>query len=102
MLSRSKAALIGLAALCAPAQAHDAPKGWAYDTQCCSSQDCREINASQIREGSEGYTVTFTGETLAYDDRRIRYAPDGLYHWCECPYCKQAPTRCLYVPRKGM
>jgi hypothetical protein len=101
MLSRCKAAVAVLVALCGTAGAHQAPSGWAYDYLCCSNRDCREISASQVRESPDGYVIAFTGETLAYDDRRIRNAPDGRYHWCECRACKDSPTRCLYVPHRG-
>lgn len=96
-----------LAAWAFPAAAHDAlptaaqPNGWSYPYACCSGIDCREVAGKLISERPEGYVINATGEILAYDDRRIKYSPDGVYHWCSVAGADDSRTICLFVPPKS-
>jgi hypothetical protein len=87
------------------AQAHDAPSGWAYPSNCCSGVDCREVNDghSSIRVGErpEGYVISSTGEVIAYMDPKVKPSPDGEYHWCSASGLDTGNTICLFVPPKG-
>lgn len=83
------------------ARAHDAPQGWAYGRECCSSVDCREVPASYVRETSAGYVLTKTGETLPYGDSRVKDSKDDGLHWCSIGGKDDGRTICLYVPPRG-
>lgn len=83
------------------AGAHDAPSGWAYGRECCSSIDCREVPASYVRETPDGYVLTKTGETLAYGDSRIKDSKDDGLHWCTIGGKDTARTICLYMPPRA-
>lgn len=102
-----KALLFGmsLAALClgivAGAKAHDAPAGWSYPYACCSDQDCRPVGSDAIGEGSAGYTIRATGEVLSYADTRVRFSPDGEFHWCSVAGGSDTRTLCLFVPPRA-
>jgi hypothetical protein len=78
--------------------AHDAPSGWKYPFSCCSGVDCRPVKTKAISERPEGYVISTTGEVVPYNDRRIRYSPDGEYHWCSKYGKDDTPTICLFVP----
>ena len=80
---------------------HAAPSGWTYPLACCSGKDCREVPASLIKEGPEGYVIRPTGEAIAYTDRRVRVSPDGLYHWCSVAGADDGRTICLFVPARS-
>lgn len=81
--------------------AHDAKSGWAYPYACCSGLDCREVNATQIRERPEGFVIGPTGEVVGYADKRIRNSPDGEYHWCSVAGRDDGRTICLFVPPRS-
>jgi hypothetical protein len=91
-------------ALSAPAYAHDAvptaakPQGWSYPFSCCSGYDCREVQSTSISQRPEGYVIKGTGEVIAYSDKRIKYSPDGVYHWCSVAGANDGKTICLFVP----
>lgn len=89
-----------LALLPFAAHAHDAPTGWSYGYECCSSIDCRPISSASVKEGAAGYTLP-TGETLAYKDSRIRESKDEQFHWCSVNGRDDSRTLCLYVPLRG-
>ena len=80
------------------ASAHQAPTGWAYPLNCCSNQDCREVNATAISTRTEGYVIDRTGEVIGYSDRRLKDSPDGHYHWCTVGGTEAGATICLFVP----
>lgn len=90
-----------LAFLALPAFAHDAPKGWTYDTTCCHNRDCRPISSSRVKERPEGYLITIDNEVIPYHDARIKDSPDGLFHWCTVNGRDDSRTICLYVPPRG-
>ncbi|TPK63838.1 hypothetical protein FKO01_31280 [Mesorhizobium sp. B2-3-3] len=98
-------AACAIAALTAPALAHDAkptaakPQGWSYPFACCANYDCREVSQTSISERPEGYVIKDTGEVLAYSDRRIKDSPDGEFHWCaHVAGLDAGKTICLFVP----
>ncbi len=80
------------------ASAHQAPAGWAYPLNCCSNQDCREVNQTSISERPDGYLIAPTGEVIGYADHRLKDSPDGEYHWCTIGGSEQGATICLFVP----
>ena len=62
--------------LVTPAAAHDAPLGWRYRAECCSTIDCWQEKDGAIKETLNGYRVVATGElfhtaTPASSDQRI-------------------------------
>lgn len=81
--------------------AHDAPTGWNYSAACCHNRDCRPVPPSTIKEGPSGYTVTTSGETIAYKDSRIKQSQDEQYHLCTIGANPASRAICLYVPLKG-
>lgn len=86
---------------CVAASAHDAPTGWKYPYACCSGLDCRPVSQKQISERPEGFVINNTGEVIASSDKRLRYSPDGEYHWCSVAGEEQSRTICLFVPPRG-
>jgi hypothetical protein len=88
---------IAVALVAVPAQAHQAPQGWAYPIACCSNQDCRQVEAEAITETPKGYRVP-NGEEIAHADHRLKPSPDGEYHWCTVSGVPSGGTICLFVP----
>lgn len=82
------------------ATAHNAPTGWAYDSDCCSSIDCAPAPSDSVRELPQGVLVVPTGEVIPYGDSRLRDAPDGLVHLCRS-LVDPKRTYCVYLPSKG-
>ena len=92
---------VSVSGLASPAVAHDAPAGWSYDPNCCSSIDCRQIPSAALTEGPNGYVISIGNETVPYGDRRIRNSPDGFVHWCTVNGRDDGRTICLYVPPRA-
>lgn len=71
------------------ARAHEAtntagePLGWQYPISCCSLTDCRPAKHDEVRETSEGYRLTSTGEVVGYLDKRVKQSPSGDFHVCQ-------------------
>lgn len=71
------------------ARAHEAlptaaqPEGWTYPLSCCSTQDCRQAKAGEVKENDSGFRVVSTGEIVGYTDKRVKNSPDGLFHVCQ-------------------
>ncbi|MBD9508025.1 hypothetical protein IB277_14305 [Ensifer sp. ENS07] len=90
-----------------PAHPHDAvptnakPQGWSYPYSCCSGIDCRQVSEEAISERPEGYVINGTGEVVTYKDHRVKYSPDGVYHWCSVAGAEHSKTICLFVPSKS-
>lgn len=77
-----------------------------YPPECCSGQDCYEIESSEVRLTKEGaYIVIATNEIFAHPDskteiRKAHFSPDGKYHRCTPNGERGAVyTICLFVPR---
>ena len=72
-----------------------------YDHDCCSDNDCKPIEAEDVKTLPDGYEVTFAGRVfqVPYDDPRIKRSKDLGYHACEYP---KEELRCLYVPDGGV
>lgn len=91
--------------LCVAAFAHEAPQGWSYDPACCSGADCRPLPNGMVEPTTAGWLVKFTGETVPYNDKKIRHSGDQNFHWCAMSAKNKefmkGPTRCLYVPDFG-
>jgi hypothetical protein len=92
-----------LVTLATSAWGHEAPTGWTYPWECCSSMDCQEVADEKIGEGSEGYTVRLTGEVIPFHgDSRVKVSPDGHFHWCaHTAGPDKNKTICLFVPPRG-
>ena len=82
-------------------RAHMAPSGWVYPLQCCSNRDCRPVHGTGVAEGPEGYVLEETGETIGYQDPRLRDSPDGEFHLCVVGKQASARTICLFVPPRS-
>lgn len=84
------------------AHAHEAPTGWTYGYECCSTTDCRQLSHGAVGEGPDGYRVRMTGEIIPYGDRRIKPSRDEFFHQCT-PGGRIDAKRsiCLYVPDRG-
>ena len=94
--------IIALALLLAPAHAHQAPTGWQYGPECCSSADCYQAPATDVHETPDGYFIESNGETIPYGDKRIKRSKDEFFHECKpggIPTSKR--SFCLYVPDRG-
>jgi hypothetical protein len=84
-----------------PVSAHQAPSGWTYPFSCCSTYDCRMVTSKSVSERPEGYVIAKTGEIIGYKDKRIKYSPDGDYHWCSVAGADNSRTICLFVPPRS-
>lgn len=83
------------------AKAHEAPAGWQYDAMCCSSIDCYQAPADDVKETPAGYQLS-TGEVIPYGDRRIKRSRDEFFHECKPGGIKDGKySFCLYVPDRG-
>lgn len=98
----------------APAAAHQAPTGWAYDWECCNTMDCGPAAGGQVREerreGVLGYAVRipagghhhYPGAVDAFvpmGDPRIRVSGDEDRHAC---VSGSGRLLCIYVPPGGV
>ncbi|TGP24857.1 MULTISPECIES: hypothetical protein [unclassified Mesorhizobium] len=94
---------IALAALLsAPAAAHQAPKGWQYDSSCCSGMDCYQAPMADVKETKYGYQLS-TGELIPYSDSRIKRSRDEFFHECKPGGDSNSQhSFCLYVPDHDM
>lgn len=94
---------IGLFLSPIPAMAHDAPSGWSYPPECCSTTDCREIASSAVKEVWNGYLITLSTkqEVVPYGSYKIRNSPDGMFHWCTLGGGNDGNTLCLFVPPRS-
>jgi len=73
-----------------------------YDAQCCSGDDCAPVPDGAVTEGPDGYTLP-NGGLVPYGSPKIRFSPDGQYHWCHSVPINGEPfTYCLYVPGRGI
>ena len=103
----------------APALAHDAPSGWAYDPACCQSRDCHQVQRGAIREVAGGFSVVIEPGThpmlprgaprfeafIAHGDTRIRPSGDEHRHACISPPRWPDGRRfllCIYVEPGGV
>ena len=74
----------------ASAAAHDAPSGWAYGSECCSTMDCFEEQDKNV------------GEVIPYADKRVKISKDAKYHRCTRLGDPKMPRSiCIYVPNRG-
>lgn len=105
--------LLLAALVAAPAYAHDAPTGWAYDTECCGGWDCAAMADGAVREVAGGYSVVVVPGShpmvpasaaepvrgfVPFGDRRIRPSGDEHRHVC----IVGGRVYCLYVPAGGV
>lgn len=78
------------------AKAHDAPSGWSYPVECCSSIDCYEISPTEIAPIVGGWMILHTGEFFSVD--RVKPSGDGRWHRCSEGGKRNAKTICLFIP----
>ena len=91
--------LLILAALAAPAAAHD----W-YPRSCCSDQDCAPVPAGGISATAEGWFIPQSGEVIPFDSPLVKPTPPeggGEFHRCSVAGLSEARTLCLFVPEVG-
>lgn len=81
-----------------PSNAHDAPAGWAYGQDCCSTTDCAPATKA-VHATDGGWKVDETGDIIPYNDNAIRDSKDGEFHVCKFFAPRNGRVlRCLYVP----
>lgn len=113
-MNASRALLLAVAAVATalPAAAHQAPAGWEYDLDCCSTRDCAPVRGGAVREVAGGYQVTILPGThpmvragapavsafVAHGDARIRVSGDDARHACVIA----GRVLCIYVPPGGV
>ncbi|WP_271899220.1 hypothetical protein [Candidatus Phyllobacterium onerii] len=86
----------------APAAAHEAPSGWAYGSECCSTMDCFEEQDKNVETASNGFHIKNTGEVIPYADKRVKMSKDAKYHRCTRLGDPKMPRSiCIYVPNRG-
>ena len=86
---------------CHGAGAHDAPEGWSYGWDCCSGQDCRQVEDDAVTPTDAGWFISATGETIPYNSSAERRSKDGHFHRCSHHFMNPAlpdKTICIYVP----
>jgi hypothetical protein len=92
-------AILFLLGVLGPASAHDAPLGWSYGYECCSTTDCSQRPEGEVSAVTGGYRVNPTGEIIPYDDDRVRRSHDEYFHRCASNGDMAAKhSICLYVP----
>lgn len=112
-------AAVAIALTVEPAWPHDAPTGWTYDYNCCSTKDCHQLPLGTVRLSNNGYQVSLTPEqhhqlirsttfTIGYADAKIRPSKDEFYHACITTQTQLQDGKlsgglliCLYVPPMG-
>ncbi len=101
-------AIVVLIALVNYCFGHTANSGWAYPFECCSGDDCYEIEASEVQANRDGsYTILKSSEIFLPPDvaggKNFRWSPDGHFH--RCTYSKKndsTQTICLFIPQPGV
>lgn len=85
-----------------PAWSHDAPTGWAYGTECCSSTDCA-VEEGKVTATPSGWLIERVGVLVPYTDRKIKESRDGDFHSCWRYDRRTDPKQflCLYVPAQS-
>jgi hypothetical protein len=90
-----------LAMISSPALAHQAPAGWTYPAECCSSFDCYEVKDGVVEEVPGGYHVTTNNETIPQTSPKVKNSLDGHYHLCTAGGKPEGRTFCILVPPRG-
>lgn len=118
-VARTAAALVAVALLgyvlgaAFAARAHQAPSGWAYDTDCCSHHDCAPVPEGAIRARSDGWHIHLPPGShpmlradgpgldarIGYADPRARISGDRHWHACVSPAGK---LLCIYTLPGGV
>jgi hypothetical protein len=106
------AAMLLLTPRSGPVFAHQAPGGWHYDSDCCSSHDCAPVADTAIREVAGGYFVLLhhgehhmlaegyaIADMVPFADPRLRVSGDGQKHAC---ISRSGRLLCIYVPPGGV
>lgn len=93
-------AMLMVAASIIEARAHEATASVQYPLICCSNRDCRPTLEGEVKQTPQGYTLTSTGETVPYNDRRIKpFEADGRIHVCQqAGDFDKGRILCLLVP----
>ena len=66
-----------------------------FDPWCCNGDDCKPIDANEVREMPDGYH--YREWVITYKDARVSL--DREFYACEYP---KGTMRCFYAPIKGM
>lgn len=96
-----------------PAQAHEAPTGWAYPPACCEGDaqrgECQRIPARTVHGRPGGWVVVLNPGDHHRVTRRQRYfiphgdeipSQDGDFHICLYP--TEDHENCFFVPPDSM
>jgi hypothetical protein len=62
---------------------------------CCGKDDCYKLDADQVKESREGYSVPTYGVTVPY--KEVLKSEDGHYWICRT----SAKMRCFFAPHSG-
>lgn len=81
------------------AKAHMAEAGWAYDSDCCGGDDCRQAKEGEIEWSPMGWMVhaPMDGQDtqlVPFDDERVHSSKDRFIHVC----ISYDYVNCLYIP----
>ncbi len=79
---------------------HEAPSGWSYPLECCSNQDCKQIESRLVFESQEGFDIAPSEGGGFVARGKERPSPDGEYHLCRSQY--SGAILCLFVPPRGV
>lgn len=86
-----------------PAGAHMSASGWLYPLDCCNEFDCRQLDDSEVKIGSDYYI--WKDKRIAFNSPKIRFSPDRFYHACENAHWGDTSGRleitCFFVPADG-
>lgn len=78
---------------------HEAPSGWTYPSECCSTVDCFPLRDGEVRAVPGGWEVKATGEV--WPAEKTRESPDGQFHRCSEGGKADGKTLCLFAPPFG-
>jgi hypothetical protein len=79
--------------------AHLSLSGFAFPNECCSNNDCYEIQAADVVEQSDAWRISATGEL--FPKQTVRNSPDGKFYRCSAQARVDARTYCLFIPQWG-
>lgn len=83
-----------------PARAHS----W-YDSDCCSEDDCRELDPSEVKsDGKDGWIWTSKRSGMVWkfpakagESKRLRTRMDEHFHGCEAPLLDDRNSRAEWI-----
>lgn len=77
----SRIIILALLLASTSASGHEAPSGWQYPSDCCSSRDCRPRACDALEQQRDGGVLDVElGQT--YTKAQVRPSQDGQCHVC--------------------